>query len=99
MHKNDVPGVAQIPSSSMEEMPYTSKDSIAWSVIILISGKYLITALYTFSTGLNYGSLRAALLSCFVGSPAIVGANSTTSRITGLNRYRRSSRITLPSAI
>jgi hypothetical protein len=99
MHKNSVPGVAQILSSSMEEMHFTSKDSVVWPVIILISGKCLITALYTFNTGLNCGLLRAALLSYFVGCPAIVEANLTVSKITGLDRHQKSSQITLQSAI
>lgn len=99
MHKNSVPGVARMPSNSMEELRYTSKDSVAWSVKGLMSGKYLITAFYTISTGSNCGSLRAALLSYFVGCPATVEANLTASRIIGLNKLPKSKRTTPKSNI
>jgi len=55
MHKNNVLDVDHVLSSVMEEISHTNKDFIAWFVIGLISGKYLITALYTISTGSNYG--------------------------------------------
>ncbi len=94
MHKNSALGAARIPYNSMEEVHYISKDSVAWSVKGLMSGKYLITAFYTISTGSNCGSLRAALLSYFAGCPATVEANLTASRITGLNKLPKSKRTT-----
>jgi hypothetical protein len=99
MHKNNVLDVDHILSSVMEEISYTSKGFIAWSVIGLIFGKYLITVLYTISTGSNCGSLRAALSSYFVGCPATVNSNLTALRNTGLNKLLKSSRTTPKSAI
>ena len=94
MHKNNVPGVARVPYNFMGKTHYPSKDSVAWSAEGLISGKCLITELCTISIGSNCGSLRAVLLSYFVGCLATVEANLTASRITGLDKLPKSKRTT-----
>jgi hypothetical protein len=99
MHKNSVHGVGLTPYSSTEETLYTSKDSIAYHVIIRIPGKYLVTALCAFNTGSGSGSRKAALLEDSASYPATVEVNLPLSRNTGLNRLPGSSQITLQSAI
>ena len=90
MHKKDVLAVAHIPYDSMEETRPTSKDFSVRNVSGLISGKYLITALCTVSTGLGSGLWRAVLSDGYASFLVSVLPHSITLRTIGLNKFRRS---------
>jgi len=99
MLKKDVLDAGRAPLQDMEGLHYTSSDFDVCYVIEHLSGDHDITGPYGISTGSSYGLLRVALSDYSANFPAIVNPNLKESRITGLNKPRRSILITLRSGM
>ena len=91
MHKKDALSADHTTSNSMEEMSYTSSDFNVCFATGRLSGKQAIAGLDVISIGSSCGLLRAARSGCFADFLATVNQNSAVSKITGLDKYQRSS--------
>jgi len=94
MHKKDVLNAGHALLKGMGGVHYTSSGFDVCGVIEHLSGKHDTTGPYGVSTGSSCGLLRAALSDYSANCPATAHPNLNASRITGLNKPRRSILIT-----
>jgi len=97
MHKKDVPDAVRVLLNAMGILLNKNNGSSVWIVDGLLSGKKSLTASPDANTGLNCGLRRVAPLSYLVVCLVTVFVRSPESRITGLDRLRRS-RLTTPKS-
>lgn len=94
MHKKDALDADRTMLNGMEGLLYKSSDFGVCGVKEHLSGEYDTTGPYGVGTGSGCGLLRVALSDYCANYPATVSPNSMASKITGLNKARRSILIT-----